>query len=132
MRDFLRRHSSVYQWAVRPSELTILHLNLENESLAREMEQLRADHERRVERLTSGYEDRVAMAAAANLRLRRINRDLVGKVREMGAPAAEYPARKCPACGSMAAVPEEGGKHSIGIVRYSGGTATLYCDGSES
>ena len=141
MRGFLRRHSAVYQKIVRPFEREAA--MWEDYCLAlREMHKKTLDrHSKTLGEMGEIYDSSVASinqdhaaematARAANHRIRTTNRDLVSKIRELGVPAAEWPASRCPHCLSLASVPEQG-VHQIGIVRHNGETKKLFCDGRE-
>lgn len=126
MRNFFEKHSSLYRWAGREKADAAAGWQDASEILRDTLAE--ADIERGV--MLSTHADSIAAHDAANHRLRRVNRDLVAKVRELGAPAAEFPAERCPGCGSMAAFPEDG-RHITGLVRYVDRTVKLYCDGAE-
>jgi hypothetical protein len=137
LRNFLEKHSSVYKWAARPAADAAEAWHEEANAFAETAHNLSEDlyHarlaavEEREQLLTVHGED-ISQHDKANARLRRVNRFLVTKLREQGVAAAEVPAEKCPGCGSMAAIPENG-KHPMGIVRYPDGPKRLFCDGSE-
>jgi hypothetical protein len=141
VRGFLARHSSLYRWAVRPSEYQAHVWKSLAFDTASELSRAHSDHAAAfssaldAHRLEQAREAKAHIAAlaehqAANHRLRQTNRELVSSLRQRGLAAAEHPASKCPSCGSLAAVPEDG-RHQMGTVRYADRTAKLFCDGTE-
>jgi hypothetical protein len=131
VRNFLEKHSSLYRWAGREKADAADGWQETADTIRDILAERTVEHAQAVERLSANHSVEITAHDAANSRLRRINRDLVAKVRELGAPAAEYPAERCPGCGSMAAFPEDG-RHITGLVRYVDRTVKLYCDGTEA
>jgi hypothetical protein len=130
MRSFLRQHSSLYQWAVGPDERAgraLLHdLKVAHENA----ERAARDHHLAFAAATERHNEEVSHLKEAHRRVLRVNRDLVSALRTKGVTAEEYPAQKCPHCGSLAAMPEEG-HHQIGITDKGGLRYRAFCDGEE-
>lgn len=144
MRMFLRRHSSVYQWAVRPLEEMNDRLNSDIVDAIRQrhedltalasenaalVERLRTEHAELVGRMRSEHAEREGALSDENLKLRETNRTLVENLRRSGRVAEEWPAQACQGCGAPTAVADV--RHPIGRVVYSDGPRVLYCDGTE-
>lgn len=135
MRRFLRRHSGLYRWATRELEfdLTLAARRAEvlEEHRLREKRDMEIKAQDDLDRLDANHRQRIAELSQANEDLRLANRELVAHLRERGEVAAEFPATRCPHCGSFAAMPEDG-KHAMGVIRRDGQTFRLFCDGTES